>query len=72
MRCGVRDDRSLLILFDYHESYVVVLRRPLSEFLDGLQELLLDRLAPRGRLLPDDLQQSLLVRTFPPSGFARL
>ena len=60
-----------LIFFNDHEGDVVGLRRALSEFLDGLQELLLERLASRGRLLPDDLQQSLPLRTFPPAGFAR-
>lgn len=58
-RSIVRDRRGSLILLNYDEGNVVVLRRPLSEFSDGLQESLLDRLAPRGRLLPDHLQKPL-------------
>src|SRR5579863_9830066 len=55
---------SSLIFFNDYKSYVIGLRRALGEFLDGLQELLLDRATSGGSFLPNDLQNSLLSEHF--------
>jgi hypothetical protein len=50
----------LLVFFDDQEGDVVTLRHALRKFLNGMQELLLERMTSRGGLLLNDFEQSFL------------
>ena len=56
----------LLVFFDDQEGDVVTLRHALRKFLNGMQELLLERMTSRGGLLLNDFQQSFFSEHFFP------